>query len=403
MRVFRELSIMGRSLLASIAVVSAVGGLALMACVISLSASNQARAAAPRAASHGSAAQAPAGPPAAFTPLPAGALESGTAAFEDLTLHDSGRSKGLPVRVYYPTQVGDAKLPVIVFSHGLGGSREGAVPLASDWAAHGYAVICPTHEDSVKLRRSEGKSLDPTQMLIEMGMNDAGRVSRVQDDVLILDSLKVIEHEIPALAGKLDAEHCGIAGHSAGAMTAALLAGAKNDLPSGGRLQSFRDTRFDYAMLLSGQGVGQAGFTKSSWEGISEPMMVMTGSQDYARTKQTPEARCDPYTYASPGSKYLVFLNGAVHSSFTGKAAEMQQAVAEKGELTWQQRAEQAFTVESLDSVLAADQGAIFTAIQETSLAFWEANLKGNRDAQRWLDSDAPAEHYSGLLEYSHK
>src|SRR5690606_947506 len=41
-----------------------------------------------------------------------------------------------------------AHLPVVVFSHGLGGSREGYRYIAEHLCSHGYIVILPSHAGS---------------------------------------------------------------------------------------------------------------------------------------------------------------------------------------------------------------------------------------------------------------
>ena len=41
----------------------------------------------------------------------------------DLTVHDAARNRDIPVRIYLPANT--APEPVILFSHGLGGSRDG--------------------------------------------------------------------------------------------------------------------------------------------------------------------------------------------------------------------------------------------------------------------------------------
>src|SRR6201999_1528495 len=46
---------------------------------------------------------------------------------------DTSRDRDLPVKIYVPTN-GDGPFPLIVFSHGLGGSREGYDYIASQWA-----------------------------------------------------------------------------------------------------------------------------------------------------------------------------------------------------------------------------------------------------------------------------
>jgi predicted dienelactone hydrolase len=65
----------------------------------------------------------------------------------DVTLRDEARGKDLEVRVVHPASGGPH--PLIVFSHGDGGSREGVTELGRAWAASGYVVVAPTHADSV--------------------------------------------------------------------------------------------------------------------------------------------------------------------------------------------------------------------------------------------------------------
>ncbi len=42
----------------------------------------------------------------------------------DLTVHDAARNRDIPLRVYLPASTAPA--PVVLFSHGLGGSRAGS-------------------------------------------------------------------------------------------------------------------------------------------------------------------------------------------------------------------------------------------------------------------------------------
>src|ERR1700712_4732620 len=55
--------------------------------------------------------------------------------------HDAARNRDVPVKIYYPkTDAGkeSGRSPVIIFSHGLGGSREGYSYLGEHWASCGY-------------------------------------------------------------------------------------------------------------------------------------------------------------------------------------------------------------------------------------------------------------------------
>ncbi len=57
----------------------------------------------------------------------------------DLTVHDAARNRDIPVRVYLPTNT--AAMPVVLFSHGLGGNREGSKFMGEHWAGRGYVAV----------------------------------------------------------------------------------------------------------------------------------------------------------------------------------------------------------------------------------------------------------------------
>src|ERR1700722_1072373 len=58
--------------------------------------------------------------------------------------HDSKRDRDIPVKIYFP-KTGEGPFPVIIFSHGLGGSREGYAYLGNHWASHGYISVHVQH------------------------------------------------------------------------------------------------------------------------------------------------------------------------------------------------------------------------------------------------------------------
>src|SRR6266566_3939450 len=70
-------------------------------------------------------------------------------AIPNAILHDAQRNKDLIMTIEYPTRGGP--YPVIVFSHGFGGSNTGYTPLTEYWAGQGYIVIKPSHADAGKL------------------------------------------------------------------------------------------------------------------------------------------------------------------------------------------------------------------------------------------------------------
>jgi predicted dienelactone hydrolase len=329
------------------------------------------------------------------------APELAVSTIPDLVLHDSARGKDLHVRIYCPQ--GRSAFPVIVFSHGAGGGQDVGPELMGYWASHGYIVIAPTHADSIRLRREQGQRASMTGILREFGTDADLRVSRVQDDSFIIDSLAQLAQLAPELAGKIDASHVGVGGHSAGAMTAMLIGGTTEDMAANGaggpETADLRDPRVDCILVLSGQGITRnlSCFDQHSWAPLAIPMMVMTGSLDEStRTGQSSASRCDPYKYAPAGNKFLLFIDGAAHMSFTGKAAGKEGAGRGKllGGL---------LGARNLDTVQDFDQQAIFTDVQMSSVAFWDAYLKGDPVARQWLQSDAIANYSGGQIAYSWK
>jgi len=64
----------------------------------------------------------------------------------DLDWNDTARGRSLPLKVRVPD--GADKVPLVIFSHGLGGSREGGKAWGEHWAQHGYLVIHVQHPGS---------------------------------------------------------------------------------------------------------------------------------------------------------------------------------------------------------------------------------------------------------------
>ena len=61
----------------------------------------------------------------------------------DIALDPARADRILPVNVWYPVDPVDAPFPLVVLSHGLGGSVEYLLPLAEVWASRGYVVALP--------------------------------------------------------------------------------------------------------------------------------------------------------------------------------------------------------------------------------------------------------------------
>lgn len=279
----------------------------------------------------------------------------------DLVLHDAKRSKDLHVRIFYPDDAGP--YPVIVFSHGAGGSQDCCEALTRHWATYGYVTIQPTHDDSALQRRNSGEeNIRFTQAVRDALNKPALWESRPQDISFVLDSLSVLEHRVPGLVGNMDKDRIGVGGHSMGSYTAEAIAGALIDLP-GHPGSNFADPRVKAVLALSPQGPGQFGLNDHSFDHISLPYLGTTGSLDSLGPKASPAWHKIPFERSQPGDKYHVFIEGANHSSF--------------------------ITARSLLPNHAAQGEAILGYTNSAALAFWDAYLKSDARAKQFLQSDA--------------
>jgi len=233
-----------------------------------------------------------------------------------VVLSAPGRAVDLQVRVSAP-MTGSA-LPVILLSHGHGNSNNlsslnGYAPLASFWAAHGFAVIQPTHLDSKTL------SLDPRDPEAPLYWR-----SRAEDMTRILDRLDVIEAGVPQLAGRLDWSKVAVAGHSMGGHTASLLLGARLTDPRDGTEVNMAEPRIKAGVLLAAPGRGDAlsefaaehysFFSTTDFSQMTTPALVVAGDKDTSPhlTVAGADWHADPY-FLSPGPKSLFTLFDAEH------------------------------------------------------------------------------------------
>jgi predicted dienelactone hydrolase len=143
-----------------------------------------------------------------------------TFTIHELTVEDLGRQRSVPLLVYLPqtTNLSTAN-PVILFSHGLGGSKQGSAFLGKHWASRGYVAIFMQHlgSDSAIWQNEQ-----PAKRMLAMkrAANIQNFMLRTQDVHVVIDQLAQWQKQTGhTLFGKMDLTHIGMAGHSFGAVT----------------------------------------------------------------------------------------------------------------------------------------------------------------------------------------
>lgn len=269
---------------------------------------------------------------------------------------DEARGRTVPVKIYLGAATG-APCPVVVFSHGLGGSRENSPYLGEHWAAQGYVAVFVQHSGSDE---AVWKEAVPGERLgaLKAAASVKSFLDRVGDIPFVLDCLERWNAD-PAhgLKGRLDLERIGLCGHSFGAVTTQALMGQRFVM---GR--SFADPRLDAFFLMSpsaSRGVPSA----EAFSHIAAPVLCMTGTEDGSpiQPELTPESRREVYAALPEGDKYqLVFEDGG-HFAFSDVDFHDEQR-----------------------------QPHHHAAVQVLSTRFWDAYLKGDEAAKAWLRSEQP-------------
>lgn len=294
------------------------------------------------------------------------------ASADRMDLLDPDRGRQIATRAYYPAKPG--RYPVVVFSHGFGGSLQTFPNTGRVWASHGYVVLHPTHSDSLammdpkvpaadaevmrKFRAARG-AVDPaTQAAFVKVLDDPFFLdSRLRDVGFLLHALKTPKAGLDAaVLDRADTARMGMSGHSFGAYTTLVIAGSTLAPPPGAPVPA----GFAGFLSMSGQGPGRMSLNDDSFKTIARPFMATTGTRDFGAAGETPPWRLKPYDLSPPGRKYAIVVEGFRHSDFDPPPGD--PAMGERG-----------------------------AALRKLQLAFWDGVLKGDRAAQAGLASQAAA------------
>ena len=242
----------------------------------------------------------------------AGGRELATTVFYPAT----GPSGASPAADAAPDRAG-GPFPLIVFSHGLGGSPEGAAAVLSSWAGAGYVVAAPAFPNT---STNATGGIDPGDYA-----NQPGDVSAVISSVL-----EASEASDTDLSGLVDPGRVGVAGHSLGGITT--LGVSANTC--------CRDDRIGAVVVMAGDPLTFPGGTFELDQ--MPPLLLVHGTEDDLVTY---DASVDVFNDAS-APKGLLTIDGGDHGAPLDPSGDGFEAIV-------------ATTTDFFDGYLKGDEAAI--------------------------------------------
>ena len=226
----------------------------------------------------------------------------------DMSWQDAARMRDIPVRVRIPVSAGP--WPVVLHSHGLGGSRDGGDAWGSAWSTAGFLVVHLQHAGSDMQVLREGR------FALSAAVGAEQLAARVADVRFALDEIARRQRRADAFWALAGLDAVGLSGHSFGARTAQAMAGEKFPVPT-----QFADARLKAFIALSPSS-SQRLPVSEQFAAVNKPFLAVTGSLDGDPMGgfSSGEPRARVYQGLPAGQRALLWLDGADHMTFSGNA-----------------------------------------------------------------------------------
>ena len=233
----------------------------------------------------------------------------------DMQWNDASRQRDVPVRLYWPASASpSAAVPLVVFSHGLGGSRNGYSYLGKHWASLGFASLHVQHAGSD--RAVWGGNIFSLVNNVVAAASESNAIDRARDVSFAITAILASKDYGPSI----QASAIAVAGHSYGANTALLVGGAT--VERGGKPMSFRDERVKALILISAPPFVGEGDMVDVFSAIKVPTLHVTGTDDVIRVPgyySDLADRIKVFDAVRAPDKVLTVFKGATHSIFTDR------------------------------------------------------------------------------------
>ena len=279
---------------------------------------------------------------------------SGKVTVTDAEFEYGDDKRKVPLRIYLPESKSNA--PVILFSHGLGGSKENNPYLGKHWAGRGYVVVFMQHAGSDDKVWKDVARRDRLKKM-KAAASYKSLQGRTGDVPATLDQLKKWNAKGQKFEGRLDLGKIGMSGHSFGAVTTQALSGQNY----GRRGQAYTDPRIKAAVAMS-PSAPRLGNNAETFGKVKIPWLLMTGTKDQSAINgTTPEDRQKVFQQLPKRDQfYELVLHDAEHMAFSER------------KLTGGKHRNPNH----------------HKAILALSSAFWDAHLENDNAAKQWLNGD---------------
>ncbi len=272
------------------------------------------------------------------------------------------KKRTVPYRLYKPKKL-IGKYPVIIFSHGLGGSKDNAEYLGRYLAKNSFLVFHIQHPGSdSEVWKGKFTGFGIKRALIKSLRNPFNAVNRFNDIPFVVDKIEEMNKTDKIMKNHIDISKIGLAGHSYG--------GRSTMIAAGERLSrfylSYKEDRIKAGLVLSPNLPKKNLQIEKAYTDIKIPLFHMTGTKDGkvlpVNDDMVPEDRTKPYENLNKSPQFLLVLEGADHSVFSGSNRT------------------HLFNQEIMSHYL--------TSVKTGALAFFKAFLNNDKSTLKWLKND---------------
>ncbi len=287
-------------------------------------------------------------------------------------------ARPVPFKIYYPAPqelTAGEQRPVIIWSHGLGGTRDGAGFISRYLAQFGYVIVHIQHHGTDSYLW-EGKAGHPWDNIRAAKIPRKMALQRYQDVPFALKALRQGIEIAPEIHAMMNFDTLGMSGHSFGAGTTQIMAG--QSLGRGRRLYHFKHDDFKAGILYSPiPSFNRQDDATRIYGQIDIPLLHMTGTEDYSPVDNTDyKTRLEIFETVNQAAQHLFILEDGDHMIYSGSRGQLENnANRERHE----------------------------ELIMLASLAFWDAYLMHDQAALKWLSHGGFADYLGQDGQYQYK